>query len=130
MSTIIVFGISLVIAFVLICLKAIELKYQRENFILRILGLLDEQTEKLTSNIKFRTLQIIQTVRYLLLVHSKNVAKEMVGKAQDRIVKEYELRESTLMGRKNISNRGSVSFYLKKIVTDKGAGRIEEDLIH
>jgi hypothetical protein len=130
MGTIIVFGSSLFVSFVLICLKAIELKFQKRNFILRILGLLDGKVAKFTEAVKFRTLQIIQSVRYLVLVHSKSVAQEKLTKIQNRIISEYQTREQKLMGKRDINSSGSVSFYLKKIATEKGAGRIEEDLIH
>ena len=128
MITIIVFSFSLSIASILVFAKILELRYKKSNILLRILGLMDSKVEKLLDNIKFLCLQFIQSAHYVFLVHSKNIAKDALNKIQDKIINEYKNRESTMMGRKNISQNGSVSFYLKKITEDKGngeKGRIE-----
>lgn len=132
MATIVVFASSLSIASTLVVVKAIEIRSRNKNFLLRLLNKLDSGCEKCLSSLKFRTLQIIQTVRYILLVESKNIYKDLVYRLQERIAHELKVRHEMIMtGRKEITQKGSVSFYLKKITEEKGngkRGKIEQSL--
>jgi hypothetical protein len=56
---------------------------------------------------------------------------EIFNKIHLAILAEYRKRQEVIMGRKNIANKGSVSFYLKKITEDKKEGekgKIEDSL--
>jgi len=130
MATIIIFASSLLIASTLVSIKAIELRSSRKNFVLRLVGKLDSKSEILISNLKFRSLQFIQSVRYIFLVQLRTVCRHLFNWAHEKIMQEYKARQNfIMMGRKEISNKGSVSFYLKKITEHKGnseKGKIED----
>jgi len=132
MATVFLFVFSLLAASVLVVVKAIEIKYGKKNLILNILSKLDSKVESFVLNLKFRILQIVQSVRYVVLVRAKEVCKNFLVKIEQKIMDEYKSRQSTIMmGRKDIANRGSVSFYLKKITEDKcngQKGKIEQSL--
>lgn len=132
MITIVIFASSLSLASILVLIKAIELKYKKRNIALRVLGKLDNTTEKLIFNFKFKSLQLIQSLRYILLVQSKAIFKEHLHKIQEKMLNEYKIRHEKMMGKRNISANGSASFYLKKITESKDSGekgRIEEGSI-
>ncbi len=127
MATIVVFASSLSIASILVLVKAIELKFGKKNTFLELIRKLDNRAIAIISEVKFRNLQLIQTIRYIVLVQSKEVFRSFLDKMQEKIALEYRLRQEVVMGKRNITNRGSVSFYLKKITEEKGIekGKIE-----
>jgi hypothetical protein len=127
MTTIIVFASSLSITAILVLVKAIELKFGKKNTFLELISRLDNKALSLITEVKFRNLQLIQTIRYIVLVQSKDVFRSFLDKLQEKIALEYRLRQELVMGKRNITNRGSVSFYLKKITEEKGMekGKIE-----
>ena len=131
MATITIFASSLSVASLLLLAKAIEIKFGKKNLILNLIGKMDQKAIDLISTLKFRSLQFIQTIRYIILVQSKETIREFIDKIQLQIVNEYQARQELIMGRKNIPNKGSVSFYLKKITEEKGnigRGKIEDSL--
>lgn len=132
MTTIIVFGSSLFLASGFVLIKAVELKYGRRNFILEIMAKLNSKSENFVSTLKFKVLQLVQSVRYIVLVKSKIVFKDLLDRAVEKILKEYKARQGTIiMGHKNISNNGAASFFLRKITEEKSngtKGKIEESL--
>jgi hypothetical protein len=129
MATIIVFGSSLSVASILLGVKAFELRCGRKNAALGLLCRLDSRFDRLVANLKFRMLQLVQSVRYILFVQSKVVFRDLVDTLMEKIIHEYKTRQSSIiMGRKEIVSNGSASFYLKKITEDKsnvGRGKIE-----
>lgn len=130
MTTIIVFVSSLFIAFLLLALKAIELKYGKKNIFLSLINKLEARAIKLVALVKFTGLQIIQSLRYIILVQLKDAAKGLFKKAESRLFEEFKKRQDIVMGRKEILSKGSASFYLKKISEDKVSGergKIEDD---
>ncbi|MEK7635075.1 MAG: hypothetical protein AAB446_01425 [Patescibacteria group bacterium] len=130
-TTIVVFASSLFLLAVFVAIKAVEVKYEKRNLLLCLLGKCDTKSEKLVSDFKFKTLQIIQSVRYIVLVQVKEVCKTLLENVEEKIVNEYRARHMMIMGHKEIANKGSVSFYLKKINEGKtlsGRGKIEEVL--
>lgn len=125
MTTIVVFASSFVAMSALVGFKTLELKCGKKNIALKCVGLFDSKAEKLISNIKFRFVQIMQTARFLVLIQAKVIFKNLLERVEDNI----KSKHTVLMGQKNIINKGSVSFYLKKIAEDKvngGRGKIEE----
>lgn len=131
MATIVVFASSLFITSILVLFKAVELRYQKKNILLSQICKFDDQAVNLAQNIKFRIFQLIQTIRYVLIVKSKEIFRNTIIEMEARIVHEYKSRQKSLMGRKDILNRGAVSFYLKKIAEDKinnEKGKIEESV--
>ena len=126
-----IFVLSLIAASTLVAIKAIELRSSHKNFILRLLGKLDDKSEDFVKKLKFRSLQVIQSVRYILLVQFRAVSRKLFSWAHEKIMQEYHSKQSIIMGRKEISNKGSVSFYLKKITEHKESsekGKIEDRL--
>lgn len=131
MATIIVFASSLVASLTLISFKAFEIKKGNKHFILEFINRLDSRLDKLVVFLKFKGLQFIQTVRYIVLIKMRDLAQNFFHKAQERLASEIKLRQEIMMGKKDIMSKGSVSFYLKKITEDKGhtrRGKIEESL--
>jgi hypothetical protein len=131
MATIIIFACSLFIASVLVLIKAIELKRGVKNTILKFIGRFDAKSHQLVSAVKFKSLQLIQSIRYIILVEAKRVAEDLLHKTKEKALNEYRIRQNMMMGQKEIVSRGSVSFYLKKITEHKGGGvkgKIEESL--
>ena len=128
MTTIIVFGSSLFVASALVLVRALELRRGKKNILLNFISKFDSRSDKFISDLKFRSLQLIQTVRYILLVQTKISLRNLLYKIEEKIMNEYKMRQNIIMGRREIANKGSVSFYLKKITEDKGnmgRGRIE-----
>jgi hypothetical protein len=130
MATIIIFASSLFVALVLITLKAFELRCGKKNFALSCICKLDSKSENLVSRLKLMWLQISQSVRYIVLVQTRKICKDLLEKIETRITNEFRARQNAIMmGHKEIMNKGSVSFYLKKIAEHKsngGVGKIEE----
>lgn len=128
MTTIIVFASSLLIALVLLFTKAAELKFGKRNIILNLIGKFDYKCDKCISDFKFGSLQLVQSVRYIMLVQIKGICIDLFNRAKEKILNEYKTRQNIIMGHKDIIDKGSVSFYLKKITEDKyngGRGKIE-----
>lgn len=123
MTTIAVFASSLFITILLLTLKAIELRFSKKNFILRVLSKLDPRAEDTIASVKFRALQVVQSLRYIVLVEFRLAFQNWVFEMRERAVREYKVRESVIMGQKNITSRGSVSFFLKKIDEGKKSGQ-------
>ncbi len=131
MVTIIVFASSLFVALVLVFIKYMELRNGNKNIILKFISKLDSKSNELVSAFKFKNLQLIQSIRYIVLVQIKKVVKDFFYETQDKILNEYKVRQSIMMGRKEIIGNGSASFYLKKITEDRSngdKGKIEESL--
>jgi hypothetical protein len=122
MATIIVFASSLLILSIFLILKALELKSGNKNLLLGLISKFETEANLLVKTLKFRSLQLNQTVRYLVFVKSKLLWNEIFNKIHLAILAEYRKRQEVIMGRKNIANKGSVSFYLKKITEDKKEG--------
>ena len=97
-----------------VSIKAIELKYGRKNIILELVGKFDHQCDYCVSGLKFRCLQFVQTIRYILFVQLKEIIKHFWSQIHERIKHEYKIRQEIIMGRKEIINNGSASFYLKR----------------
>jgi len=132
MTTIVVFGSSLAVALILILTKTLEIKYGSKNILLRLIGKADNRLELIVSKIRFRSLQLIQSIRYIIFVHGSEMFKDYIKKAEQKAVSEFKKRQDVIMGKKEIINGGSVSFYLKKITEEKGhvvKGKIEDSLL-
>lgn len=131
MATIIVFASSLTASLALISFKAFEIKKGNKHFILEFINRLDSRLDRLVAFLKFKGLQLIQTIRYIVLIKMRDLAQNLFHKAQERLASEIKLRQEIMMGKKEIMSKGSVSFYLKKITENKGVGvkgKIEESL--
>lgn len=132
MTTIIIFCLSFFISTIFVVIKYFEIKKGNKNSMLGILNKLDDKALVFFHSTKFRSLQLIQTIRYIILVKVKELLIELFEKYKNRIIEEYRLRKnSILIGKKQIKNKGSVSFYLKKITEHKGngeRGKIEDRL--
>jgi len=122
MTTIIVFASSLLVALALLLFKAIELRCGKKNFALSCICRLDEKSDKFVSGFKFKILQFIQSVRYIILIQTKAICKNLLYKIEGKIANEYKIRRTMIMGQKDIVSKGSVSFYLKKITEGKSNG--------
>jgi hypothetical protein len=133
MVTTIIFVSSLFIALAMILFHAIEMKKNKSNPLLKGLRRADIKSGKLIANLSFRWLQLCQSIRYIVLVQIKEISKIWFTKLEEKVVNEYRLRQSSIMGgQKQIAKNGSASFYLKKITEHKdneGKGKIEDNSI-
>jgi hypothetical protein len=130
-STIVVFISSLAIVLAFLAIKAVEIKYEKRNIFCELLGKFEEGSHKLVAAFKFKSLQLIQSARYIILVEVKEFAKKLFEKLEQKIINEYHARHTMIMGQKEIAANGSASFYLRKITEDKNngvKGKIEESL--
>ncbi|MBN2094311.1 MAG: hypothetical protein JW740_03025 [Candidatus Zambryskibacteria bacterium] len=127
MYTITVFNISLIVVLLFLFVKTLEIKYKKQSIASRFRDKLDVLSQKLISNLKFKWLQFIQSLQYIILIKAKILFKNVLVKIEAKIMNEYHAKQNTIMGgQRNISNRGSVSFYLKKISEGKTtSGKIE-----
>jgi len=122
MATIIVFFSSLLLATILVSMKARELKREKQNFLLGFISKLDPKSEKFIAFLKFKSLQTIQTIRYIILVETKEAIRSWFYDLQEKILNEYRVRHNIIMGQKEIAGHGSASFYLRKITEQKSNG--------
>jgi len=90
---------------------------------LRLFRKFDSKADEVIAVLKFKGLQLVQSIRYIALVQTKIVCKNLLNKVEQKIADEYKVRQSTLMGHKDITSKGSVSFYLKKITEEKSNGK-------
>ncbi len=123
MTIIVVFASSLFIALILVLIKATELKSGKRNVGLAVISKLDSKTIWLLKTLEFRGLQLVQSLRYLVTVRAKNAIHNLLDKLWQKAINEYRARHEVIMGRKDIVNKGSVSFYLKKIDESKKNGQ-------
>ena len=106
------------------------MKFGKKSIILIIIGKLDKRAETLATFIKFKSLQLIQIVRYMISIKAKEIIKDLSNKVQNKLADEYRARQEIIMGRKNIVSKGPASFYLKKISENKESGekgKIEDE---
>jgi|SRR3989344_3550159 len=132
MTLIVIFAASFILASFVLVLKAIELRSGKSSIFLSPIRRFDPLAISIFDKAKFRLLQTIQTVRYLLLVKLKETSLQLFESKKNDILRNYKARQDSFMGKKDIKNKGASSFYLKKIEEDKesgGKGRIEEELI-
>jgi hypothetical protein len=122
MTTIVVFASSLFVTSAFVSIKAVELKSGRKNIVLELIGKFDRECDHCVSVFRFRCLQFVQTIRYILFVQLKEIIKHFWNHMHQKIKHEYKIRQEIIMGRKEISSNGSASFYLKKITEDKCKG--------
>jgi hypothetical protein len=130
-TTIVVFISSFFIALVFLTLKTIEIKYEKRNIFCELLGKFDATAHKLIVDLKFKSLQLIQSARYIVLIEAKEFAKKLFEKLEQKIINEYHAHHIMIMGQKEIATTGSASFYLRKITEDKNngtKGKIEDSL--
>jgi hypothetical protein len=131
MTTITIFISSLFVLAAFLGLKTAEIKYEKRNIFCEILGKFDEGAHKLVANLKFKSLQLIQSARYIVLVEAKEAARKLFEKLEEKIIAEYRAGHTMIMGQKEIAGNGSASFYLRKITENKDngqRGKIEETL--
>lgn len=130
MTPIIIFGLSFLITLTILAAKAFESNSQNPSFLLKLFKKLDPHAEKFIEGFKFRVLQVIQTARYIALVHAPEVLRELSHEIKESAMREYRVSQDIIMGRKNIVNKGAVSFYLKRIKEEKGTmrGQIQDSL--
>ncbi len=129
MANIIIFASSLILALLLLFLKYLELRFQKKNSILEYIRRYDVKTENILLRIKFLLVQFIQSIRYLVLVHLKEIIIVFFDRFYDKIREFYHLKKDSIMGKKTLLSKGSASFYLKKIKEDKSnsvKGSIED----
>ena len=130
---IIIFASALFLAFLLISIKAVELKCGKRNSAFNLLCRLDHKSEKLVDDLKLHWHQLTQSGRYLISVRLKILIKNWIVKIIEKVINEYKNKQSTIMGHRDIILGGTASsFYLKKIAETRNGdkGKIEDNSIN
>jgi len=126
-----IFAFSALLLIILFFAKSRSILSGNQNFILRAISILDIPASNFFEFLGFRWKQIYQTVRYIFVIlipqRSEEAFKQMKGKA----VENYKKQKDTLMGKKELINSSSASFFLKKMKEEKKNsknGKIEETI--
>jgi len=122
MTTVVLFGSSSILAGLILILKWFELRSGKNGFLLLLLNKLNPHAESLIQKLRLGALQIVQTIRYIVLVRIPGALDNAVEKARMSAVRELESRKGMLLGRRDITSRGSVSFFLRKMNENKQNG--------
>lgn len=125
MTTTVVFGVSLFIAVLIVMLKHLELRSSKRHFLLSPLSKFDNQVQKLMRAAENLMLTLLKSLQHLIMISLKNAINKSWLHTKNRILHEYRIREEIILGRKHIPNRGSVSFYLRKIDEAKNGNKGE-----
>ncbi len=131
MTNIVFFFVSLFIVFVLFVLKLVSVSKNRDIFPLNIFRITDPKAEKLIDYLKYKIYQIVQTLRFLVIVKMPEVLKHEKNKMQEKIAEKIDKQRDVILGKINIKDNGSSSFYLKEIseqAKNEEKGRIDESL--
>lgn len=98
---------------------------------LSFLGRLDTLSNRIVSATKFKCLQAVQSIRYIFLVKIRGGLHNLFQGVKEKILNEYTVKQNVIMmGHKEFTNKGSASFYLKKIIEQKTngeKGKIDDD---
>ena len=132
MISTILFVISLIFLSTMLFSKWQEEKSGNKNFVGRGLASVDPFAVRINSAANFRWQQVSQTVRYIIFIVIPRRSEESWREAKKMAVQGYKKQKDILMGKRDIANGSSASFYLKKIKEDQanGAdGRIEDENI-
>lgn len=113
-----------------------EVKTGDKNIVGKTLARFDAGSKQIIYKIHFRIYQLIQTVRFIFLVHLPEKSRVKITKTKDSMMSEYKKQKDVIMGKKELSNNGSSSFFLRKVNENKQAnsevggerGKIEDSL--
>ncbi|HEY4516218.1 MAG TPA: hypothetical protein VJH67_03475 [Candidatus Paceibacterota bacterium] len=117
-----------------------EINAGTKTFVGNFLSRFDVSSARIMSLIKYRMYQVVQTVRYLLFVHLPEKSKVKINKTKEAVEERYRKQKDAVMGKKELKQNGSSSFFLHKMsehknsadseVTEGGErGRIEDESI-
>lgn len=139
MITISVFAASVVVLTILFLSKHREVKTGERTFLGKFLSKFDVQTGNVLEKTRYRFYQIVQTIRYLFLVHIPEKSKVKISKTKESVASRYSKQKDAIMGKKELNSNGSSSFFLRKVTEHKNAGsggengergRIEDESIN
>ncbi len=125
------FSVTAFLLLILFFAKSRSILSGNQNFVLRGVSVLDNPASKLFVSLSFRWKQISQTVRYIIFIVIPHRSEEAFKQMKGRAVHHYNKQKDTLMGKKEILNSSSASFFLKKMKEEKKntkSGKIEETM--
>ncbi len=126
MATITIFAVSLFGCISLLVSGYLNVRRSSQNFFSRTLSKTDALIQGQKSRVDRFIVQMLQSIRYLFKVLIPELAHNAMNKVMQRIKEEYEKRNEIMQGRRDIHNKGAVSFYLRKIAREDGdEGAIE-----
>jgi len=127
----VVFGLSILILLFQLLFTMASRNSGRQLLPLSLLARFDNTALRATDTLRALLLLTIQTLRYIVLVYVPQLLDDALKSAHRVIEVHLELRQSVLRGRKDIRNKGAISFYFKKIddqLKDRTHGEINEPI--
>lgn len=134
MATIVTFGISFLGLSFLFLSKHRETGLGRKNFLLSFLSRFDERSSSFLSAVHFQLYRLVQTVKFLIFVHIPEKGKVKINQTKESMISGYQKQKDVIMGKKELRENGSSSFFLRKMTENKNSnaggerGKIEESL--
>lgn len=136
MIAVIIFAVSFLLLSILFLSKHREAITGEKNSLGKALTPLDNKASKVLYAIHYRFYQLVQTIKFVFLVKIPEKGRVKIHKTKDSVVKEYKKQKDVIMGKKELNQNGSASFFLRKIdetknkkENDSERGRIEDDSI-
>jgi hypothetical protein len=119
MITIPLFAASFIMLTILFLSKHREVKTGDKTFIGKFLSRFDAGSMKILNTIHYRFYQLIQTVRFIFLVHLPEKSRVKISKTKDTVLHSYNKQKDVIMGKKELQQNGSSSFFLRKVTDHK-----------
>ncbi len=137
MANIIIFAVSFFGLSVLFLSKHREIRTGEKNWFGKLLSKFDHRGSKLLYSFHYRAYQVIQTIKFLVMVRIPEKGRVKISKTRDSVITEYQKQKDVIMGKKELNGNGSSSFFLRKMNDNKKEnggengerGRIEDDSI-
>ena len=104
-----------------------ELRTHNQTLLGRLLSRFDVKSEAVLSAVHYRLYQIVQTIRYVLVVHLPEKGRVKIIQTKDAVEQSYRKQKDAVMGKKELKQNGSSSFFLRKMSEHKDVGSNREN---
>lgn len=132
MVTVIIFTLSFLGLAALFVSKDREVKTGEKTLVGKILAKFDQKSESFSAALHHRSFELYRTVKYILLVHLPEKGRVKIENTKESVLNSYNKQKDVIMGKKELSNNGSSSFFLRKVSENKNGngakGKIEDSL--
>lgn len=119
MATIVIFWFFLLLVLLLLLLKYFEIKKGKNIKLLQFLSHFDFFFEKCKVFVDYKLLQVKQTIKYIFVVYIPDIIGRKTQKYKENINIKINNNKEMLMGKRELENKGSSSFFLRKIDENK-----------
>ena len=128
---IIIFAVSFLGLAVLFLFKYREIKTGEKPALNRLLSRFDEKSERFAKLLRVYFYRFLEAVKFFFLVHLPAKGRVKIENAKESVINKYNKQKDAIMGKKELSQNTSSSFFLRKMSenkNDNGSGKIEESL--